>query len=225
MLLIWAWTRGLAGSRASSIFLGVVLFVATFFAYNLLAIGAFLLYYGLYWLWRRRGTRAAWMIAFRTAGTALAVCTGLYLALWGATGYNAFASLAHAIANQAQLGAAVNRGYFTFVVLDLYDFCLGAGIIAAPILFLHLSGMLKRFVAGRTDAALTLIGLATILTVDVSGLLRGETARVWLFLQPLLIVPVAMKISQLSRPWQLALLTMQWWIVVCIKAKMSFIEP
>jgi hypothetical protein len=61
--------------------------------------------------------------------------------------------------------------------------------------------------------------------VDVSGLLRGETARVWLFLQPLLIVPVAIEISRLRRPWRLAIFAMQWWIVVCIKAKMSFIEP
>ncbi len=225
MLLILTWARGLGGSRANSIFLGVVLFVASLFAYNLLATGAFLLYYGLYWLWRRGGTRAAWMIAFRTAGAALAVCTGLYLALWAAIGYNAPASLGHAIANQTRIGAALNRPYFTFVVLDLYDYFLGAGIIAAPILFLYLRRMLKGFTADRTDGALTLLGLATILTVDVSGLLRGETSRVWLFLQPLLIVPVAIELSRLRRPWRLAIFAMQWWIVVSIKAKMSFIEP
>jgi len=73
--------------------------------------------------------------------------------------------------------------------------------------------------------ALTLIGLATILTVDISGLLRGETARVWLFLQPLIVIPVAIELARIRLSWRLALFAMQWWILVLVKAKMSFIEP
>jgi len=225
MLLILTWAGALDGSRASSIFVGVVLFVASFFAYNLLATGAFLLYYGLYWLWRQGRTRAAWMSVVHSAGIAVGIWAGLYLALWAATGYNAPASMAHAMRNQARIAAGLNRPYLTFVVSDLYDFCLGAGILAFPILFLHLRGMLREFTAERTDLALTLVGLATILTVDVSGLLRGEAARVWLFLQPLLVVPVAVELSRQRRSWRISIFAMQWWILVCMKAKMSFIEP
>ena len=36
----------------------------------------------------------------------------------------------------------------------------------------------------RSGPALAWLGVATILLIDVSGLLRAETARVWLFLQP-----------------------------------------
>jgi hypothetical protein len=81
------------------------------------------------------------------------------------------------------------------------------------------------FKANPTATALMLIGLATVLTVDFSGLLRGETARVWLFLQPLLVVPVALELARVRWPWRISLLTLQWWLLVLIKSKMSFIEP
>jgi hypothetical protein len=102
---------------------------------------------------------------------------------------------------------------------------LGTGIIAVPILWFHLRKPRTEFKADRDRTALTLISLATVLTVDLSGLLPGETARVWLFLQPLVVVPVAIELARARWPWRLSILTIQWWILVLIKAKMSFIEP
>jgi len=60
-------------------------------------------------------------------------------------------------------------------------------------------------------------------TVDLSGLLRAESARTWLFLQPLLNVPTALELSRANLPWRLSIFAIQWWIVVCLKAKMTFI--
>jgi hypothetical protein len=223
MLMILTWIKSLDGSNMQSAYLGAILFLATFFAYNLLATGAFLAYYGIYFIWRRGGT--AWTTLLRSSAIAISVCVGLYLVLWLATGYNAPAAFRHAMANQAGIAANLNRRYGIFAVLDLYDLCLGAGIIAVPLLYFYLRGALKKFDWDRDGLALTLIGLATILTVDLSGLLRGETARVWLFLQPLLVVPVAIELSRYDRPWRISIFAMQWFIAVCIKAKMSFVEP
>jgi hypothetical protein len=228
MLLILFWVRAVRASPEVSrymFYLGVVLFVATFFAYNLLMVGIFMAYYGLYWLWCEKWTWSAQATFLRTSGIALGVYAGLHAVLWLVCGYNPLACFRHAISNQATLAAHMNRPYVPFVVLDPYDFFMGAGIIALPILLLHLYRILRQLDAQRTDVALTLIGLGTILTVDLSGLLRGETARVWLFLQPLLVVPVALELSRLSRPWRLSLFTVQWLIVVCLKARMSFVSP
>jgi hypothetical protein len=85
--------------------------------------------------------------------------------------------------------------------------------------------MSQEFDPRRKEIALTLIGLATILTIDFTGILRGETSRVWLFLQPLIVVPVAMELSRYRGRWRLALFSMQWLIVACLKAKMIFIRP
>ena len=228
MLLILFWVRALnpsSGDWRPPFLFGAVLFLATFFAYNLLVVGAFLVYYGLYWLWRERWSRDAWATLFGAASIKLIVFCFLYLALWAATGYDSPAAFFHALENQAEHARLMNRAYANFIVMDLYDFALGAGIIAVAILLIHVKKLLACLEAFRIDIALTLIGLATILTVDLSGLLRGETARVWLFLQPLLVVPVALELSRVAWPWRLSLLAAHWWVLVCVKAKMSFVEP
>jgi len=228
MLLMLFWVQAVDTSQEISkyaFYTGAILFVSTFFAYNLLLVGAFMAYYGLYWLWRQKWTWPASALFLRTSGIVLGVCAGLHAALWLASGYNPIASFGHAMSTQARFAADMKRPYAIFAMLDPYDFFLGAGIIALPILALHLQRLLTRFDAKRMDTALTLIGLGTILTVDLSGLLRGEVARVWLFLQRLLVVPVAGEISGLSWPWKLSIFALQWWIVACLKATMSFVNP
>lgn len=228
MLLILTFVRALGASSAwyrYALGLGAVLFAASFFAYNLLTIGAFLLYYGLWWLWRVGRSTAAAFTILRTAAVSLASAALLYLLLWADTGYNPAAALRHALKMQDVTARWLDRPYRVFVFTDLYDFALAAGIIAVPILWFYLSKLRDEFKAEPNGAALTIIGLATVLTVDVSGLLRGETARVWLFLQPLLVAPVAVELARARWPWRVSILTMQWWILVLLKAKMSFIEP
>ena len=227
MLIIFTFVKALSAAEAwykYAIALGLAFFLATFFAYNLLTVAAFLVYYSLYWLWRERGNGAAVLNVARAAATGLIVTVSIYGLLWAVTGYNALAALRHSMAAQ-EATRWLNRPYRIFVFADLYDFALAAGIIAIPILWFHLRKIRGDFQTNPTGTALTLIGFATVLTVDVSGLLRGETARVWLFLQPLLVAPVAVELARLVWTWRLSILAMQWWILVLIKAKMSFIEP
>ena len=200
---------------------GALIFIATFSAYNLLTIGAFPALYSAFWLWTRRTERTTGIVVLRTSAAALATTVSLYLLLWITTGYNAPAAFRHSVQGMQGGNEALGRPYWISIFTDMYDFALGAGIIAVPILFFHL----RRPRQNRTGTAMTWIGLATILTVDLSGLLRGETARTWLFLQPFLVVPVALELGRLEWRRKTALLLLQWWILVCIKTKMSFIEP
>ena len=193
--------------------------VTTFFAYNLLTVGTFPAYFGLYWLWRQNWIRSAWETLVRATCIALAVFAGLNVALWLGTGYHPYVTFRHAMATQALINW---RPYYPFPLTDPYDFLLGAGIIALPILLVHLQRLRD---TKPTNTALTIIGLATIVTIDLSGLLRGEAARIWIFLLPLLAVPAALELARFSRPWRLSIFVLQWWIVVCLKAKMSFVNP
>jgi len=97
--------------------------------------------------------------------------------------------------------------------------------MALPLLAFCLYRAIRNWGGGKEEVALSLIGLATILTVDLTGVLRGETARVWLFLQPLLIVPAALELARFRGRWRTALFSMQWLILACLKAKMMFIRP
>jgi hypothetical protein len=228
MMLILTFVEALrlpAPSYGHAIALGAALFLATFFAYNLLTVGVFLVYYGLYWLGRQAGSRTAILVLLRTSIVALGLWAALYVLLWMTVGYNAPAAFRHSLIVQAEFARRLARPYLIYVFADLYDFALGAGIIAILALFFYLLRLREEWQSNQQGTALTLIGLATVLTVDLSGVLRGETARVWLFLQPLLVVPVAVILAGLRWPWRLSVFAVQWWILVCIKAKMSFIEP
>jgi len=223
MLMILFWINALDGSKTAPFYLGSTLFVATLFAYNLLIVGAFLLYYAVYSIWRAEGRRSFVLALLRVSGFALIAFFALHGILWAGTGYRVLASFRHALANQAELLKVIYRPYLPYIVADPYDFALGAGIVAVPLAFFYVKRVLHRL--KERESALTLIGAATILTVDLSGLLPGETARVWLFLQPLLIVPAGIELARAAWPWRLSILTVQWWIVVCLKAKMAFVEP
>jgi hypothetical protein len=188
----------------------------------------FLLYFGIYWLSRENWARPARLRLLRISVIILAVCAGLDVLLRLATGYHPIATFRHAFANQVKINW---RPYYPFPLWDPYDFLLGTGILAFPILVLHVHRLFRQqrpfrgWDPQRDSAALTLIGLAGIFTIDASGLLRGETTRVWLFLQPLLVVPVAMELCSFPWKWRVWILTLQWWILACLKAKMSFVNP
>ena len=228
MLLILFWCKSLRSGRAISrdaIGFGAVLCVATFFAYNLLTIGAFLAYYGLYWLSRQKWAGKSLLKLLRNTGVAGAVFAGGYGALWLATGYDPIASFFNALSYQAVYAALLNRSYAISALFDPYDFLLGAGILALPLVIFLLYRTVKNFDFAQDGTALTLIAVATIATIDLSGVLRGEASRVWLFLQPLLIVPAAIELSRQRGRWLLALISLQWLILTCLKAKMTFIRP
>jgi hypothetical protein len=228
MLLILFWCRSLESGRRTpreAVWLGVILSVTIFFAYNLLTIGAFLAYFSLYWVWRQGWTVRSLTTLLSTSAIVVGVCAGIYAALWLATGYDPIASFLHAVSMQTVNQMLLHRSYLPFALFDPYDFFLGAGMLALPLILFQLIRVLRAVDLMRREIALTLIGLATILTIDLTGVLRGETARVWLFLQPLVVVPVALELSRFTWRRRFVIFAMQWLIVVCLKAKMAFINP
>ena len=227
MLLILYWVGALTDANAvgNAVRFGAVLAVAVFFAYNILAIGAFLALYTLYWLWLGRGSLSAWMRLLRAGGIAVGLVIAAYGAFWLATGYNPIAAFRRAAGTQAAFGAALYRPYGIHTLTDLYDLFLGAGMVALPVVVYHVYRISRGLDRKATAAAMSLLGLTAILAIDVSGLLRAETARVWLFLQPLLVAPVGVELSRLSWRWRIALLAMQWCVLACLKARMDFVGP
>jgi hypothetical protein len=228
MLLILLWVRTLRHAKTFSAYGwagGLVLFIAVFFVYNLILIGIFLLIYALYWFWLQNWSPEAFWKCLVSAGIFSAVCIGVYAALWLITGYNPIAAFFRSLWIQSQLATALHREYRIFVFTDIYDFFLGAGIIAAPILLFRMHKLWKRVEPKNQEWALSVIAIATICIVDLTGLLRGETTRVWLFLQPLLIAPVSLELSRTGVFGRFSILSLQWFIAACLLAKMVFILP
>ena len=59
--------------------------------------------------------------------------------------------------------------------------------------------------------------------INLLGLLDMETARVWLFLQPLILVPAGIELSRISRAGQFAFFSVLWLLMASMKANMTFI--
>jgi hypothetical protein len=68
-----------------------------------------------------------------------------------------------------------------------------------------------------------LAALATLAIVDLSGLLRAETARVWLFLQPLAVIPAGAELSRWSPGWRAALIGALFFALAAVRARLIFI--
>ncbi len=224
MLAVIAWVRALDGSRVAAVGFGVVLFVETFFAYNLLAAGAFFVLYAAYFLRRERGAASAWRMLIVASAIGVAVF-GVCNVIAFLCGFDPVRTFVHALAMQKLDAATVNRPWSSTVLLDPWDFLLGAGILAGPLIVMHIARIAKSFAAAREDFALSIMALATILVVDMSGLLRGETARLWLFLQPFAIVPASRELLRFDARGRAAFFAVQWLIVAVMVCRMSFVEP
>ncbi len=223
MLIAWAWVVASRGSLRAAVLLGATLLVASFFAYNLLVVGAFVALHALYVLRRERGSAQAWARLVRVALVAIAVPVAGYLALWLATGFDALRSVAHAMHEQNALQATLDRPWWAGVLFAPFDFFLGAGMLVVPLLILHLVRVAREFDLRRDDLVLSTIALGKIAIVDVSGLLRAETARIWLFLQPFALVPAARELDRLGRG-RVAVLLLQWFVAVVLLCRMIFIN-
>jgi hypothetical protein len=221
MLLMTFWVEGLHRSSRGCLLFGVTLFVSCLFAYNLLAIGSFIVLYSAHFV-RQRGYRlAVWKRLAVTILKSAATTVGLYLLLWMATGFNPVDSFFQALRNQSSHAGGLGRPYLACVWFDVFDFIMGGGVVPFAL-------VLAALVSGGTEMdknRLTSLGIASIALVDLTGLLRCETARVWLFLQPLVVVPAALVLSRVRPLEKTMLLSLQWLIVVVIKCRLHYVFP
>jgi hypothetical protein len=223
MLMILFWGKALEGDVRYAPMLGLVLFTATFFAYNLLTLGAPMALYALTPLGRAKWERPAVLRVVSATLCALGTATLAHIVLAVSTGYDPLRSFAHALENMRGLNERLGRPYYACVFFDLYDFFLGGGVLTLPLLLVYLYCGWHDGGQSRWPTMLTGACLVSILLVDATGLLRAETARVWLFLQPLAVVPAGLQLARLRVGERAALLGLLWVTLAVMKCKMMFI--
>jgi hypothetical protein len=216
LALIYAWTRGaLEGARAWAVVWGAGWFVALCFTHSFLTLAAFFV------LSARRANLRRIAIAAAIGGAVLAGC---FAATWALTGYNHLAALRTSMRIQADLARVWHRPYSSTVFWDLYDFSLAGGWVPVALVIAAASAWRRRW-AELPDALRVVApaGLATILIVDLTGILRAETARVWLFLQPFVILPAAVEVRSWPLAWQRAAFGVLLFALAVIGARLAFI--
>jgi hypothetical protein len=110
--------------------------------------------------------------------------------LWLATGFDPIQTFRVSCANQHQMLASIQRPYPWTILFDLTDFALGSSWIS---MLLVAYWVLSR--PGQPKRWMGWVCLGQIGVVAATGLLPGETARVWLFLLPLLAVPIGEELA------------------------------
>jgi methylthioxylose transferase len=174
--------RGLVRrSAAWTVAGGVLLWAGSMLTYTAVLLLVFL---GVRALGRPPGERA-WVLRW-AAGTG-AVVLGLATGLWLATGYDPLSAVqaAHR-AYQAAPGSA-GRSLVQWLPGDLLAF---GGMLGVPLL----AALAARTVAVVRERALTSLdaaALATLLAAASWGFTKGEVERIFQFLVPLVLVPVA----------------------------------
>ena len=168
----------------------LLLAIASFFSYALLAVGA----WATLAVARREGIRSAAVLGLACA---LAL-TAFYAALYAASGFDVVGALA---ATDQVYGHSIAR-------LRPYAYW----VFGSPAAFLVALGLPVAWYAVRALAARQTVALAlgaVILAAAVLGFSKAETERIWLFLVPLACVAAAGVLPARRLPPVLALLAVQ----------------
>lgn len=228
LLLLIVWTQAL--NRRSirwSILFGLLLSATLFCSFHILPIGWLLACETVLLL---TGTPSArYRAALPLVMTAIGTCLLGQLLLFVLAEYNVVEMFRTALENQNALMAKYGpeqRPYPLSIPWDLYDFALGAGyitIVLAVAALMRRSGSASDTSPNDTARRVTWCGVGLLLFIAATGLLPGETARVWNFLYPILALPAGLFISGLSGRERLILLACQVLIVTTMVHSMTYI--
>lgn len=111
-----------------------------------------------------------------------------HLVLLVAFGFNVFDAFFYAFNDARRFNAITNRPYSVWIVLNLRDFFLNMGVPQSVLFLVALASTLRtlmtrgRSVLRRNDVLLVLSFATTLVTLDLVGVNRGETVRLWIFL-------------------------------------------
>jgi 4-amino-4-deoxy-L-arabinose transferase-like glycosyltransferase len=192
------WARAIERDRfGNSIALGLLAGLATLTSYLLALLGFFLIGYAAV----RRYTIRRILLH---AAVALAALAAFYLALWCVTGFNPLATLRrglsveHATISQwyAMTGHPARRLPGT-IPWDFYSFAIGCawiGYVLAGYFSLAPSSDPKR----RQHLPIAVLCIGQLVFVAVTNLVPGENWRVWLFMMPMLMLPIGLELKTWS---------------------------
>ncbi|HEY1629473.1 MAG TPA: hypothetical protein VGF52_06420 [Tepidisphaeraceae bacterium] len=186
--LIGLWFCALRDDRILfSASLGIVVAITGLISFQIFVIGLFMI--GLFFFSGR-----SLKIGLKHAAITLLIAIALLGLIWIFLGYDPIATFAAAWRNQHRLLAAHSRDrlYPQTIFFDLSDFFMGAGWISLILLIFY-------FTSSRKQLPLAILAIAQLLVVAIAALLQSETARVWNFLLPLLMIPIGLELKSWKR--------------------------
>jgi hypothetical protein len=201
LLALWLHVRFLRTRRAGwALGLGGALYLVVFFEALPLVMGlVFAALLGAA-LWRRA---VSWRDVLRLVGWAAAGFAACYAALWLGFGYDLFDNFGYVLADANDFNAR-HRPYGMWLTRNLWYLAIAAGFASCVLLAVAAVDAVRRRGA-HPAAVLILSGLAVLVVLDLWGINRGETVRLWIFLAVFLQVGAAWLCARTERFWPAAL--------------------
>jgi methylthioxylose transferase len=194
LLVFWLVTRYVTSRRRSDLLsAGVALFALTIFdplPLVAMPIAAVIV------LKQVMDGRLTWASVAGMAGWIAASFALVYLMMRFAFGFDLIEGFRFTITDAREFNIRSNRPYSIWVVHNLKDFFLNVGIAQSLVFAAFVGFIVRRLTAERdairqTDVLLTLMFLAVLFGLDLAGVNRGESVRLWIFLGVLMQLLVA----------------------------------
>jgi hypothetical protein len=207
------------GRAVFAIAFGLIFAAICFQTFNLLVLGVFVAGYAA-WLMTEQCDRApsVALTALRQAAIVIAASLAFYAVLWLWCGYNPVSTLITGITNHQQDMPATHRVWPTTVPFDLTDFCLGMGWVCPLLAAFYLVSHPR-----SPRRGLIWLCLFEPIAVAVSGQLQAETARVWIFIMPLVLVPAGLELARWRPAARMAALGCLWLLMAVLSQNMVFV--
>lgn len=134
------------------------------------------------------------------------------------------------LADQRRFNVTQHRTYSTWLVYNLYDFFVFLGVPVSMLLAKRIYNFLKNVqheIQKQTNLFLVAL-IASLAILDFSGVTRGEVARMWIFLMPLVVLAGAPGLQSagdgeksLNTRLLLVTLLMQFFSIIVFKTNLS----
>ena len=214
MLILWV--RALkTGRMVFALAFGILFSFVCFQTFNLLLLGIFVAGYAGIFLLRDKGRM---FVVVRQSVAVIMIFTAVYSLLWLWSGYDPIKTLITGVhTHQIEEAPILHRDWPRTIPFDLTDFALGTGWVCVLLAVYHLARV------GRGVGATVLLCLLQPVAVAVTGLLQGETARVWIFMYPLLLVPAGLELRGWRPSARVATMACLWLVTVILSQNMVFV--
>lgn len=203
LLALWLFVRYLHRPHwAFAAALGAALYLTVLFEPLPLTMG---LIFAALLAWALATKLMAWAAALRLIAVTAAVLAAGHAGMRMVFGYDTIANFTYVYADAHAFNGNGHRPYRVWVVRNLWDFTLSTGVAAT---IASAAGTLAALRQPRNHpiAVLALSGVAVLVFLDLFGVNRGETVRLWIFLAVFMQITAAWLCAQTAKLWPVTLL-------------------
>jgi hypothetical protein len=186
--LVGLWFESLRrDSWQLAIAVGAMIAITCFVTFNVLVVGLFMAAITLLPPMRMQKIVRLGAVALGSAIVLLALS-------YAVLNYNPIATFHSAWQNQHRLLAQHpgDRPYPATILFDLTDFAMGSGWISVLLVAFFFADRSQR----TQEERIAWLVIGQLLLVAITALLQSETARVWNFMLPLLMIPIGLELSR-----------------------------